>query len=122
MSISFELGKKGEQLAKEFLIKNHFNILESNWHFSHKEVDIIAQKDDFLIIVEVKTRSTDYFGEPFEAVDNQKQLFLIEAANGYLETKDLDLEVRFDIVSIVLNKGQKAKITHIPNAFEPKVQ
>jgi len=122
MSESFDLGKKGEILAAEFLKKKDFKIIENNWHFSHKEVDIIAQKDDLLIIVEVKTRSTDYFGEPYEAVNHRKQQFLIEAANGYLEEKDLNMEVRFDIVSIILKKNREEKITHIPNAFEPEIQ
>ncbi|HIE15709.1 MAG TPA: YraN family protein [Bacteroidales bacterium] len=121
MSKHLELGKQGEQLAVDFLKKKGFVILERNWRFHHKEVDIIAEKNNTLIFVEVKTRTTDYFGYPFEAVTPHKQLFLIEAANGYLENNDLDKEVRFDVVSIISNNMEKPNITHIPDAFAPEV-
>ncbi|MEN8187811.1 MAG: YraN family protein, partial [Bacteroidota bacterium] len=63
-----ELGKKGEDLAVEFLIKNGFEILDRNWRFKKAEIDIIAQKDDLLVMAEVKTRSTDFFGDPQEFI------------------------------------------------------
>ena len=121
MSESYNLGIKGEELAAKFLIDNQFTVLKRNWHYHHKEVDIIAQKDGMLIFVEVKTRKTNYFGEPYESVIQQKQDFLIEAANGYLEDNDLDKEVRFDVISIVLSKKNPPEIFHIPDAFGPEV-
>lgn len=122
MSDSYNLGKLGEELATNYLTISQFTILEKNWHYHHKEVDIIAEKDGMLIFVEVKTRKTNYFGEPFESVTLKKQEFLIEAANGYLEDNDLDKEVRFDVVSIIINEIKKPEITYIPDAFGPEVQ
>jgi len=122
MSKSYNLGRKGEVLAEKYLTDKKFNILKKNWHYHHKEVDIIAEKNGVLIFVEVKTRSTNYFGEPFESVTQKKQDFLIEAANGYLEDNDLDKEVRFDVISIVVSGINSPKIFHIPDAFSPEVQ
>ncbi len=115
---SRKFGNKGEKIALQFLKKKGYDILETNWFYGHKEIDIVAFKDNELIIVEVKTRSSNYFGEPYEFVDRKKQLFLIEAANGYLEEKGLDLPVRFDVISILIRNG-KTEIFHIENAFSP---
>jgi len=113
-----ELGNKGEQIAVNYLEKKGYRILETNWYYNHKEIDIIAKFGEELIIVEVKTRTTNYFGEPYEFVDEKKQKFLIEAANGYLNEKNLDLPVRFDIISVLIKK-YKTEIFHIENAFSP---
>ncbi len=101
MAIHNELGKKGEELATKFLQKNNYLILERNWRFKKAEVDIIAQKDTTLAIVEVKTRSSDYFGNPQDFVNQKKIKLLVEAINEYVISKDLDVEVRFDIISIL---------------------
>ncbi len=121
MSESYNLGIEGEKTAAQFLVDNNYTILKRNWHYHHKEVDIIAEKNGMLIFVEVKTRKTNYFGEPFESVTQQKQEFLIEAANGYLVDNDLDKEVRFDVISIVLSNKNSPEIFHIPDAFGPEI-
>lgn len=121
MSQHYELGKKGEELATVFLEEEGYKILHRNWRFGKDEIDIIAQTDTFLVIVEVKTRSTDYFGDPEEAVDKQKQRFLVRAADVFINQKEIDLEVRFDIISIVFEKG-KHTIRHIEDAFYPTLQ
>jgi len=113
-----ETGKKGEAIALEHLVRNGYKILETNWQSSHKEIDIIAKKGDQLIIVEVKARKTAFFGEPEEFVTKSKQKLLISAANHYISKNDLDLEVRFDIIS-VLFKGDKYQVNHIEDAFYP---
>ncbi len=113
-----KFGDKGEKIALEFLKGKGYEILETNWHYHHKEIDIIALKNRELIIVEVKTRSTDFFGAPYEFVDIKKQQFLIEAANGYLVEKNIDLPVRFDVISIILN-NEKQEIHHVEDAFSP---
>ncbi len=113
-----ETGKKGEALAANHLRQNGYTILETNWQSSHKEIDIIAQKGDLLVVVEVKARKTAFFGEPEEFVTRSKQKMLIAAANHYLSKNNLDLEVRFDIIS-VLFKGEKYRVTHIEDAFYP---
>lgn len=113
-----DLGKKGEQLAIEYLTEKGYNILETNWKCGQKEIDIIAKSKDFLVIIEVKTRSTDSFGEPQEFVTRAKQKYLERAAQIYVDRYRIELEVRFDIISIILN-GKKQEITHLEYAFYP---
>ena len=111
-----ELGKKGEQLAVDFLLKNNYTIIERNYRFDKAEVDIIAQKAEILAIVEVKTRSTTDFGNPQDFVKPKQIKNLVKAVDEYVNVNDLDVEVRFDIIAIVKqNKG--FKIEHLENAF-----
>jgi putative endonuclease len=120
--LTAETGKKGEQMATEFLQEKGYTILEKNWNFKQYELDIIAQKDDTLIVAEVKTRTGNFFGEPEEWVTKTKQKNLIKGAEAYIESNNLDVEVRFDIISIVLSpKGGEPKIHHIEDAFYPIV-
>ena len=121
MSRHNELGKKGEEIATRFLIGKSYKILERNWRFGKDEIDIIAETEKQVVIVEVKTRSTAYFGEPEESVNDQKQRFLIRAADEYVNQKELDKEVRFDIVSIIIEQGRQT-IRHIEDAFYPTIQ
>ncbi|ARV09563.1 hypothetical protein BTO05_07880 [Winogradskyella sp. PC-19] len=111
-----ELGKKGEQLAVDFLLKDDYEIVERNYRFEKAEVDIIAQKKDILAIVEVKTRSTTDFGNPQDFVKPKQIKNLVKAVDEYVTVNDLDVEVRFDIIAIVKEKG-KFKIEHLENAF-----
>ena len=111
-----ELGKEGENLAVEFLQKKGYKILERNWRFKKAEVDIITQKNDVLAIIEVKTRSTNYFGNPQDFVNPKKIQLLVEAINEYVTSKNLDVEVRFDIIAILKN-NTKFNIEHLKGAF-----
>lgn len=119
MAKHIELGKKGEKLARRFLEEKGYNIIETNWRHEKDEIDIVAQENDELVIVEVKTRSTGFFGDPEESVGPQKEAFIIRATEAYLEEMGLDIDTRFDIISIILNKTEK-KITHIIDAFYPE--
>lgn len=111
-----ELGKHGEELAENYLIKNGYTILESNWTFQKAEVDIIAQKGTVLAIVEVKTRSSIDFGLPQDFVKPKKIQLLVKAINEYVISRDLEVDVRFDIIAI--NKeGKEFKVEHIEDAF-----
>jgi putative endonuclease len=114
-----ELGRRGEELARKFLEKAGFRILDTNWRHEKDELDIVAMDGETLVIVEVKTRSTDYFGDPSEAVGKAKEKFLIRAAEAYLETNNLDTEIRYDIISVILTNGGH-KIRHIKDAFYPE--
>ncbi|WP_334056185.1 YraN family protein [Polaribacter sp. P097] len=111
-----ELGKKGEQLATSFLRENGYTILEKNYRYLKAEVDIIAQKNDILIAVEVKTRTSAYFGNPQDFVNPKKIKLLLSAIDFYVTNADLDVEVRFDIIAIICNKNE-TKIEHIEDAF-----
>tara|TARA_B110000091_G_scaffold71363_1_gene78728 strand:+ start:2476 stop:2835 length:360 start_codon:yes stop_codon:yes gene_type:complete len=116
MAAHNELGEKGELLAIDYLIKNEYKILEVNYRFLKAEVDIIAQKENVLAVVEVKTRSTDYFGNPQDFVNPKKIKLLLSAIDNYVIERDLDVEVRFDIIGIILQKNV-TKIEHLKDAF-----
>ena len=113
-------GRRGEDIAAEYLQSNGYTILERNWQIGHLEVDIIASTDEFLIIAEVKTRKSNTFGEPEDFVTLQKQRNLIRAAASYITKFGITKEVRFDIVSVILKEGQDNEIRHIPDAFKPR--
>ncbi len=109
-----DLGTKGEQKAVLFLQKKAFVILETNWRYKKNEIDIIATKDEYIVVVEVKTRSTDYFDDIINVVSNKQKRFLIDSINSYIDEKNINLEVRFDIIFIVGDKTE-----HIEDAFNP---
>ena len=111
-----ELGKKGEQLAVDFLLKNGYDIVERNYRFDKAEVDIIARKEDILAIVEVKTRSTTDFGNPEDFVKPKQIKNLVKAVDEYVNENNLDVEVRFDIIAIV-KTGKNYQIEHLEDAF-----
>ena len=114
-----ELGKKGEQLAADFLRNNGYTVLSRNWQCGHLEVDVIAENSEFVVFCEVKARSSTVMGNPEECVTAQKQKNLIRAASRYLQMTGKTKEVRFDIISVVAN-GEKFTVSHMPRAFEPQ--
>lgn len=111
-----ELGKKGEELATDYLLKKGYTILENNYQFQKAEVDIIALKGNTLAAVEVKTRSTPEFGEPQDFLKPQQIKRLVKAVDHYVNEKDLDVEVRFDIIAIIKNK-LGTRLEHLEDAF-----
>ncbi len=111
-----EIGLEGEEIAANFLREKGYDILYKHWTYKHKEVDIIAKYKELLIIAEVKTRSSEKFSRPEEAVNYKKQRFLVEATEAFInDYNDFD-EIRFDIISIILQKNEYT-IYHIENAF-----
>jgi putative endonuclease len=115
-----ETGLAGEVLAANYLRNKGYTVLETNWRFKNLEADIIATIDGTMIVAEVKTRKSNFFGEPESFVSRQKQRNLIKAANEYIQRKELNLEVRFDIISVILNSRGSA-VNHIEAAFYPLV-
>jgi len=111
-----ELGKLGEELAVEFLQKEGYTILATNWTFQKAEVDIIAQKGTVLAVIEVKTRSSLEFGLPQDFVKPKKIQLLTKAIDAYINQKNLDLDVRFDIIAIH-KEGKSFVIEHLTDAF-----
>ncbi|WP_291967193.1 YraN family protein [Maribacter sp.] len=111
-----EFGKEGEQIAVDYLIKNGYAIKYKNYRYLKAEVDIIAMKDDILVIVEVRSRSTDFIKNIAETVTPKKIKLLVMAADHYVTDNDLDVEVRFDIVTILKNKN-KLELEHLESAF-----
>jgi putative endonuclease len=111
-----DLGKWGEQRALAYLRRLGYEILAVNWRYGRAEIDIIARDGDTLVVVEVKTRNTDVFGPPQYAVGKKKMRLLMDAVNAFVEQNRLDLDVRFDIISIVKNR-YRDDLEHIQDAF-----
>lgn len=116
MATHTELGNKGEQLAVSHLEKNGYTILERNYRFQKAEIDIIAQQGNIVAIVEVKTRTSAHFGNPEDFVSPKKVKLLVKAADEYITSNDLDVEVRFDIIAI-LHENNNITIKHLEDAF-----
>lgn len=114
-------GTMGEEKACAFLIDKNYIILHKNWRFKKYEVDIIAKYRNTIVFVEVKSRASDAFGEPEMAVTKQKQKFLVIAANHYLQTHNIELECRFDIIAI-LSINNNITVKHLEEAFYPSVK
>ncbi|WP_419494342.1 YraN family protein [Chryseobacterium bernardetii] len=113
-----DFGKIAEDIAADFLQKNGYKILTRNFRFQKAEIDIITEKDDVIIIIEVKARSTDAFMLPQEAVTKTKIRSIVLAANHYLEEYNKQNEVRFDIISILPDENKNLIIDHITDAFQ----
>jgi len=111
-----EFGKKGEQLAVDYLTNNGYKVVHRNYRYLKAEIDIIAKKGDILAIVEVKSRSSDYMQAIADTVTEKKIKLLVMAADHYIISKDLDAEARFDIITIHRN-GSIFNIEHLENAF-----
>lgn len=116
MATHNDTGKRGEELAAEFLVKKDYIILEKNWRRHYLEVDLICMDGDMLVLVEVKTRADLHHGLPEEAITRKKERHLIEAAELYIDLKEMENEIRFDIVSVWDEDGE-VKINHIVEAF-----
>ncbi len=112
-------GKSGELIARKFYENLNFTILEMNWRMGHLEIDIIAQNAEVVVFCEVKTRKSSKLCEPEAAVNKQKQRNLVRAANLYVNKLGIAKEVRFDIITILLN-GESHTLHHIPDAFQPQ--
>lgn len=111
-----ELGKIGEELAVNYLLENGYEILETNYVFQKAEIDILAQKNDVLAVIEVKTRSSLDFGDPQDFVKPKKIKLLVKAVNEYVISNDLEVSVRFDIIAIYKNKSE-FNLEHLEEAF-----
>lgn len=113
-----EIGEKAEELARNYLEKLGYAIKETNWHYGHLELDIIAQDGDELVIVEVKGRTGIRYEHPSEAVTNSKIKRIVEAAEGYIQEKEWEGETRFDVITVIFFK-QGHELEHFKDAFYP---
>lgn len=114
------VGKKGEEIARDYLLDNGFKIRDLNWRHKKNELDIIAEINNLLVVVEVKTRTSEYFENPKEAVTKKKQKNIIVATEAYINEFNIDYETRFDIIAVSLLKTE-TKIEHIKDAFQPSL-
>ncbi len=114
-----ELGRLGEDMAVEYLREKGYGVLERNWKLGDLEVDIIARVGETIVLVEVKTRSSDWMQRPEEAVNRRRRDRLCRAANAYVKGKRWNGDVRIDIIALVLNERRK-EINHIEDAVHPR--
>lgn len=116
-----DLGKWGEDKAAEYLRKKGWYIRHRDWHCGHKDIDIVAIDEDstMLLFVEVKTRATDYWGQPDEAIDLEKQNNILLASNAYRKAFRMEwIDVRYDSISIIGTTDENMKIIHKEGAFD----
>lgn len=118
MAIHNALGKEGEEVAAAYLVQKGYVIRHRNWRSGRKELDIVAQQGEELVVVEVKTRRNTDYGTPEEAVTEKKIRSIVTSTDAYLRQHSLDLPVRFDIITIVGQQPPFA-IEHIEEAFYP---
>jgi putative endonuclease len=116
-----DLGKKGEEIAQAYLASKGYKILDVNWHFGHKEIDVVARQGQEIVVAEVKTRLENFAVEPWEAVTGSKIRNIVEVADAWLQIHKVDLETRFDVISIVINKDGSHRLEHFEGAFIPPV-
>ncbi len=119
MNIANIHGANGEVIATKFLHKKGYDIVALNYRSRFGEVDIIAEKDEYIVFAEVKTRSENALGEPREAVTKQKQRRIITTASLYLSASGTEKQPRFDVIEVFMPKNpfKKVKVRHIENAF-----
>jgi putative endonuclease len=115
MSDKIKTGNKGEKLAAEFLQKKGFEVIARNYRFKKAEIDLIVKRENWMIFVEVKTRSSIAFGEPEEFVDDKKSFLIFDAAEEYIYSNDWRGHIRFDIISVKL--GSEVVIEHFEDAI-----
>lgn len=115
-----DFGAQGEDIAIDYLRRKGYVILDRNWRSGHREIDIVARKDDTVVFVEVKARANAFYGNPEDAVTRRKMHLLVLAADAYLRYNAIDLEVRFDVITITGTTG-KPYIRHYECAFRPGI-
>jgi putative endonuclease len=121
MNESQSLGQKGENEAALYLEKKGYRIRHRNWKSGKLELDIVAENSDYIVFVEVKTRTEEFIIQPGDIVNNQKQKSILFAADGYIKRYNLDVESRFDIITVV-SKNNSFEIEHIEAAFYPTLR
>lgn len=117
----YQLGIEGEEYAAEYLRRQGYIIRDQRWHDHHMELDIVAVDVEAgcLVSVEVKTRRTNIWGEPEQAIDFKKIMRTVRATDYYMKKYRIDMGVRFDIIAIVWPKGKDPIVNHLKDAFYP---
>jgi len=114
----YKLAKFGEDIATKYLKHNDYKILERNYHSVYGEIDIICQKAAQLIFVEVKTRRSNKYGSPLEAITESKKQKIIKASYEYIADRDLELPMRYDVITIkYIPSDDNYAFKHMKNVF-----
>ncbi len=112
-----EKGLFGENLACDYLQKQDFEIIKRNFRYKKGEIDVICKKENTLIFVEVKYRTSDAFGMPENSVNATKKKIFLRTANEYIFQEDWQNDIRFDIIAILHKSNQEPEIMHFEDAF-----
>jgi len=121
MAESHDLGKKGEEIAAGYLKKKGYRIVRRNWRSGKTEIDIIAETNEVIVFIEVKTRSAGFMEDPKSAINREKQRVLVFAADNFIKWNRIDKESRFDVVTVIMNDDEP-EIDHIEAAFYPSLR
>ena len=115
-----ELGKEGEEEAARYLKSKGYKINNRNWNFYGYEIDIVAENEEFIVFVEVKTRTTALYGNPEDFVSPSRMRRMVEAAHHYIIENDVEKAFRLDIIGVLWN-GKRFSLEHIDDAFLPGI-
>lgn len=118
MAFHNHLGKRGEDIAAQFLTKTGYTILERSWKWKHLEIDIIASQHNLLVVVEVKSRSSAQHADPEDTISKQKLRHLFDVTERYMEITQTSMEVRYDLITVI-DHGATYSVEHIEDAFYP---
>jgi|WetSurMetagenome_2_1015567.scaffolds.fasta_scaffold180748_2 putative endonuclease len=121
MSESHNLGQEGEDIAASYLNGLGYKILSRNWFWGKKEVDIIAEHNNSIVFVEVKTRNDDFKVHPVTAVTREKQRTIVTIADAYIKKNRIDMECRFDVITVI-KSANSYRIDHLERAFYPTLR
>lgn len=116
-----ETGSRGEAMVAAFMRKNGCKIIKRNYHCRFGEIDIIAEKSEYIIFTEVKTRSEDSLFSPAEAIDERKRRRILLTAESFMQKHGSHLQPRFDVAEVTVSEGEDKKpayrLNYIKNAF-----
>jgi len=112
-----KIGEMAENLAADYLVRKGYRLLERNWRFSRAEIDVVAMDGDILVFVEVKSLGYDAFTRPEASVTPYKQGLIMDAATQYMHKINHEWEIRFDVISMILNEGELMELEHFEDAF-----
>ncbi len=115
------LGREGEDIAAKYLEQKGYAVLDRDWHCGHKDLDLVVTKDNTIVFVEVKTRTGNEWGDPQDFITDRKIRRIVNSADAYLRFNQVDMDVRFDVISIVAEGGEY-KVEHIEQAFFPPIE
>lgn len=113
-----DFGNLAEDLAADFLAAKNYKILARNFRYQKAEIDIVAEFENLIVVTEVKARGTDFFMEPQEAVTKKKIKSIVLCADFFMRERNIDKEVRFDIITVLPDQSGRLQITHIEDAFQ----
>ena len=117
MSRHIEIGREGEDLAADWLVRNGFTLLYRNWRHGRYEVDILAGRNNILHVIEVKTRRSKAYGHPEESVSRKKIEHMLQGASAWLYRWPVYRRVQYDVLAITLVRGQEPEIVLFEDVY-----